>query len=63
MSPKQTAIEAIQSLPDDASWEDIIERFEIICALDRARAEADAGRLISNEEAMRTFDRWRDTAK
>jgi len=58
MITKDQMIDAIRSLPDDATLRDAIERLEFIEAVERGQADADAGRTISHEEAKNRFATW-----
>ena len=49
---------AIQSLPEDATVRDAIERLEFIELIEQRIAEADAGNVVSHDEARRRFAAW-----
>jgi predicted transcriptional regulator len=51
MGGKQAILKAIEELPEDASVEDAIERLYLLYKIDKGLKEADAGQLISQEEA------------
>jgi predicted transcriptional regulator len=59
----ETAKEQVQRilevLPDDASLEDIQYHIYVRQKVDQGLADADAGRVVSHEEAMRRLDKWR----
>ena len=55
MITKDEMVRAIQSLPDDATVRDAIERLEFIELIEQRIAEADAGNVVSHEEARRRF--------
>ena len=56
-SPKQRILDAVQRLPADASFEDVMERLYFLYKVDRGLADADAGRVIPHEEVKRQFGR------
>ncbi len=58
MTTKQDMIRAIEDLPDDASWEDAIERLYLLHKIEQGMAEADAGLTVSQEEARQRLARW-----
>ena len=58
MYTKQMMLEAIEALPDDANVEDASERLYLLYKVDKGIAQADAGRLISQEEARQRMARW-----
>jgi predicted transcriptional regulator len=47
---KQRALEAVRSLPESATFEDVMERLLFLAKIDRGLAEADAGKLIPHEQ-------------
>ena len=59
----ETAKEQVQRilevLPDDVSLEDIQYHIYVRQKVDQGLADADAGRTVSHEEAMRRLDKWR----
>ena len=48
---KQKALEAVQSLPDDATMEEAAERLAVLAKIEEGLAQLDAGRGISHEDA------------
>jgi predicted transcriptional regulator len=50
---KQLALEAIDRLPDNASFEQIAEELAILRAIEEGLKQADAGHLIPHEEVKR----------
>jgi hypothetical protein len=58
MSSKQAAIETINAMPDNVTLRDIVEELRILTKLQQAREDVEAGRVISNVDALRVFDRW-----
>lgn len=66
MSNKEAAIEAVRELPDEATFEDILEHIAILAAIRRGEEAADAGRVISHEEVkngLRAIYRLRTEAE
>jgi hypothetical protein len=55
---KQEIIEALQKLPDDATYEDAIERLYFLQKLERRLGRADAGHTIPHEEAKKRIAKW-----
>jgi hypothetical protein len=58
MAIKDNVIKAIQALPDDATLEEINERFNFVLMIERRFAEMDAGNEISDKEARKRLERW-----
>jgi len=50
---KQRAIEALQALPDHATFEDAIERLVFLAKIDAGLDELDAGKGIPHDEVKR----------
>ncbi len=49
-SVKERVLEAVQKLPADATFEDVMERLVFLSKIDRGIAEADQGRTLNHEE-------------
>ena len=58
MSDKQLILEAIQTLPDDVSFEEVQEELDVLAALRRARQASAEGRVCSLEEVKQRAARW-----
>jgi hypothetical protein len=58
MVTKAQMVEAIQSLPEDATVQDAIERLRFIEVIEDRMASADAGNTVTHEEARRRFAQW-----
>ena len=63
MNGMETAKEQVQKileiLPDDASLEDIQYHIYVRQKVEQGLADADAGRVVSHEEAMKRLETWR----
>ena len=55
---KQRALEIVQDLPEDSSYEDILRELAFERMIERGLADAEAGRTISSEEMKRRIDSW-----
>lgn len=60
MITKDQMIEAIQSLPEDATVEDAMDRLYILAKMDRGLAQIHAGQGIPHEEARQRLLEWRE---
>ena len=49
MTPKEKAVQAVQELPDDASFEDAMERLLFLVKVERGIQHASAGQTIPHE--------------
>lgn len=56
-SVKPAARELVERLPEDASWEDLMYQIYVREAIEAGLRDADAGRLVSHEEAVRRLRR------
>jgi len=50
MTPKKTALQAIQNRPDDASISDAMERLLFLAKIERGLHQADSGQTISHAD-------------
>jgi len=58
MSTKEIAIQSNQTLPDDASWEDIQERINFVVGVRKGLRELDEGKGIPHEVVREEFAEW-----
>ena len=58
MDAKQRMLKAIAELPDEANFEDALERLYLLYKIDRGIKQADAGELVTQDEARRRMARW-----
>jgi predicted transcriptional regulator len=55
---KQSAIEVIENLPDDSSYEDIMERLYFLQKVEVGLIDIEAGRVVPHEEVKKRLARW-----
>lgn len=55
MTEKQRAIEALQTLPEQATIEDAIERLCFIAKIEEGLRQSDARQLVSHDEIKKQF--------
>jgi predicted transcriptional regulator len=58
MTTKQKVINAVQSLPKNASYEDAMERLLFLAKVEKGLHQADAGQTISHEAVKQKMKRW-----
>jgi len=58
MTSKQKILKALAELPDDASVEEALERLYLLYKIENGIRQADAGELISQEEARKRMAQW-----
>jgi len=57
-SPKQNSIRLIEQLPDESSYEDILERILFIQKVDSGLDDIREGRIVSHEEVKNRLAQW-----
>lgn len=57
-SPKQTVQEILETLPDDASFEDIQYRIYVRQRIERGLDDVENDRTLSHEEVKARVARW-----
>ncbi len=55
MTTKDIAIKSIETLPDDASWEDIRERIDFVADVRKGLRELDEGKGIPHEAVKERY--------
>ena len=58
MTTKEAAIRTIQDLPENASWEDVVERINFVAGVGRGLRELDEGKGIPHERVKEDFAEW-----
>jgi hypothetical protein len=58
VTTKEQVLKAIQELPQDATFEDAMERLYLLYKVERGIKQADAGQKISQEEAKKRMNKW-----
>ncbi len=57
-SAKQAALQLVERLDDDVSFEDIIYELYMLEKIQRGMKDAEEGCVVSHEEAMQRLGRW-----
>ena len=58
MTAKEKALQVIENLPANVSFEEILEELYVQDKIEQGLADEKAGRLISHEEAKQRLSRW-----
>ena len=58
MTTKDKVLKAVQSLPDNASFEDAMDRLLLLAKIERGIQQADAGNTISHAKMKVKMKRW-----
>ncbi len=58
MTTKQIAIQTIQELPDDATWDDIQERIRFVAGVRKGLRELDESKGIPHDRVKEEFAEW-----
>jgi hypothetical protein len=58
MTTKQIAIQTIQQLPDNATWDEIQERIRFVAGVRGALRELDEAKGIPHDQVREEFAEW-----
>lgn len=58
MTTKEKLVQAIQSLPDDASIEDAMEHLLLLSKIDGGLEQADNGQTITHSQVKERMAKW-----
>ena len=58
MTTKQKVIQAVQGLPENASYEDAMERLLFLSKVERGLEQADAGQTVTHSKVKEKMKRW-----
>lgn len=58
MTTKQKVLNAVQSLPENASYEDVMERLLFLAKIEKGLKQADAGQTVSHSVVRQKMKRW-----
>ena len=59
-SAKQAVVDIVQDMPEDSSYDEILQELLMNRMIERGLADVEAGRTISDEEMANTIESWRD---
>lgn len=58
MSVKESVLNAVREMPEEVSFDELLEQLEILADLRRADAEIDAGDFVTHEEVKQEIATW-----
>lgn len=58
MTTKQKVLQAVKGLPENASYEDAMERLLFLSKVERGLTQADAGQTLSHDKVKQKMKRW-----
>lgn len=58
MTTKQKVIKAVKALPDEASFEDAMERLLFLAKVEKGIQQADSGQTIPHEAVKKMMKKW-----
>jgi len=58
ISEKQNILKTVQSLPDDTSIEEAMERLYLLFKIEKGCRQADSGKTVSHAEAEKRMKKW-----
>ena len=59
MTKKELMHKVVDQLPDEADWDEAIDRLLYIKGIERGLADVKAGKTISHEELLKRIETWR----
>jgi predicted transcriptional regulator len=59
MTKKELMHKVVDQLPDEADWDEAIDRLLYIKGIERGLADVKAGKTISHEELLKRVETWR----
>lgn len=62
-TPKQLVLEALQGLPDDATFADIEYHLYVRARLEEGRRAVQEGRVVPHDEVKRRLATWRKSGQ
>jgi predicted transcriptional regulator len=58
VSAKEATLKLVESLEEDATFEDIMYELYVLQKIERGQRDAEEGRTISHDEAKKRLDQW-----
>jgi len=58
MTVKQQILQAMEQLPEDADFEQAMEKLYLLFKVQRGIEQADTGRVVSQDEVERRVSEW-----
>lgn len=57
-NPKQEALQAIEQLPDNVAFDEIVYRLYVLNKINQGMKDVENGKGISQEELAREIEQW-----
>lgn len=57
-NPKQDALDAIQQLPDNVAFDEIVYRLYVLNKINQGMQDVEEGKEISQQELAREIEQW-----
>jgi predicted transcriptional regulator len=58
VTTKQKVLEAVRSLPDNATVEDAMQRLLLLAKIERGIQQADAGQILTHGQVKEKMAKW-----
>jgi hypothetical protein len=58
MSVKEEVLQAINRLPDDIDYRDVVDEVAFLAAVREAESDIERGRIVSNEQMKLRIGEW-----
>ena len=60
VSAKQAVVDIVHDMPEDSSYDEILQELLMNRMIEWGLADVEAGRTITDEEMAKTIESWRD---
>lgn len=58
MTTKEKMLDAVRALPEDATFEDAMERLLLLSKIERGLSQADAGQTLTSDRVRDRMAKW-----
>jgi predicted transcriptional regulator len=58
MTTREKVIRAVEDLPEDASFEDVMERLLLLAKIERGIQQADSGQTVTHSQVKERMAKW-----
>ncbi len=58
MTAKEAVLKVVRELPDETTWEEIVDHLDVLAAIRKADEDVEAGHFTTHEEVKREIVGW-----
>ena len=59
MTAKESVLKVVREMPEETTWEEIVDHLDVLAAIRKADEDAEAGHVYTHEEVKREVASWR----